>query len=60
MSNSNLVDVHRTSPLVCLWRSTGGPGTPLVCRWVETGTAMPRPAAKTFSSSETGGLHLCA
>jgi hypothetical protein len=60
MNNNNIVAVHRTSLLIRLWRSTGGPGTPLVCRWVETETPMLHPAAVTFSSSETGGLRLCA
>jgi hypothetical protein len=59
MNNKNL-PVRRTTPLVCVWRSTGDPGMPLEAIWVQADNTKLRSGSADPSSEEIGGLRLCA
>ena len=51
-------DITATTPLICLWRSTGKPGAPLVCVWQHE----PRTTANIveFPVQPDDGLCRCA
>jgi hypothetical protein len=58
--NNEFFAAPMMNSLVCVWRSTGKPGTPLVCAWIQAGTAQIHAVVVESPSPENGGLRLCA
>jgi hypothetical protein len=58
--NNRISPARKPSPLVRIWRSTGGAGTPLVCKWVVPDAAAAKMNTCDQKIVQSGGLLLCA
>lgn len=58
--NKKIFAARKPSPLVRVWRSTGGAGTPLVCKWVVPDAAAVEMNTCDQKIDQSGGLLLCA